>query len=131
MERTGDGLVKICAFLQSVGGPYKQISRLCAESIAYSLASGQYVIGYDDEKILYFSAYWRVEYDAINDLKAYKRPDNILEGPLVYIVEMGSTVGMRPVAEALHQHNPDADAVLFHRRGVFRQFRLQRRRDVS
>ena len=130
MEQTGGGLVKICDFLQSLGGIYDPVSPLACEAIAYSLASGQYVIGYEDEKILYFSAYWRIDYDAVEAIRRLERPSCITSGPLVYVVEAGSTVGMRRVVNALHKKNPDATHALFHRGTKLKQFRLLRGGDL-
>lgn len=115
-------IVGVCAFLQSLGGPYETISGATCENIAYSLASGQYVW----KKNLYFAAYWRVKESDIPALRECRRPENITDGPLVYIVEAGSVGGVAEMVRKLHKQNPDAVAAMFHRGSTLKRFGLQR-----
>lgn len=113
---------EVCAFLQSLGGPYAVITGEMCENIAYSLASGQYVW----KKNLYFAAYWRVKESDILALRECRRPESITDGPVCYIVEAGSVGGVAEMVLKLRKQNPDASAAMFHRGSTLKRFGLRR-----
>ena len=81
---------EIMAFLIECGGPYDKVIGGVQENIILALATGQYVLGTEHGKINYFASYWKVGPEDLEHVRQMKRPDNITEGPIMYVSECGS-----------------------------------------
>jgi hypothetical protein len=90
---------RICAFLISCGGAYKELTGELQGNVFYSLGSGQYVIGITGGKIVYFASYWRVRPEDVEGVMERIKPLELSTGSVMYVSEVGNKAGKRGMAE--------------------------------
>jgi hypothetical protein len=95
-------LKEIQDFLISCGGPYTQVSGLMQLGIILALKTGQFVIGRDAAgNIEYYISYWRIQPEDVAGVMAGDNPPHFNIGPVIYVEECASKVGMKRPAVAL------------------------------
>lgn len=110
---------RVCDFLVSCGGPYANgVSDEVRFNIGFAYGSELYVMKEKDGRILYFVSWWLVKPNDVESVKQHVRPIDITTGNVVYITDMGNTIGKRGMAEIikeLRRRNPHAKGVFWHR----------------
>jgi hypothetical protein len=110
---------KICDFLISCGGPYKEINGEIQFNVMYALGSQQFIMREEDGEILYFVCWWRVQPEDVENVTERIRPIDLSHGSVLYITEAGNKLGPRGMAEIRKRIRAaaggDAQGVFWHR----------------
>ena len=92
---------RICEFLISTGGAYKELTGDIQRNVFHALGSKQYVMKEDETGIVYFVSYWKVRPEEIVDVADRVHPQDITHGSVMYVSEAGNKGGKKAMAEII------------------------------
>lgn len=92
---------RICTFLLSCGGAYRQLTGEIQHNVFFALGSRQYVMKEVDGEIVYFVSYWRVRPEDVEGVMERVKPQDLTDGTVMYVSEAGNKGGKQGMAEII------------------------------
>lgn len=120
---TEEQIVEVLSFFHGCGGRYKRLLPIVVMRIIECLERNRFYLERDEAgKIVQVVCYWKIREADFERAKQYWQPDNPDRGPVFFITDFASAVGVIGMArftELLDEYVPDTSMVCFERKGRF------------